>query len=282
VSNVVPLQALENDRFLYMTTMGVAIGVAGAVAWSMKKASKTARETVWAVVGIAVMAGAAGTMVHNRVWHDNYTLWSAAAKEQPESYYALTNLGTYSFQRGEMKEAEEAWKSALRTDEKPSLAAENLSALYLGMRRLDEAEKMARLGWEYAPKLNATRLRMAMVLEQQGRVEEAMKWYKDALEGETMEPGEAYTANLQLARIMMTRSRGPEDTREACQYAEEAYRLHPDYETGQALVHAWRIGGKAEEAKKLATEWCEKLKPGDARRGEFERELRIIGEPPSQ
>ena len=285
VSNVVPLQALQNDRFLYMTTVGLGLGLAGLLAWLLKRDEEREEWGLGLAAGVvlwvAVAGGGVWTFIHNRVWHDSFSLWSATAAVQPEAHFARTNLGSCYYERGEIERAIGEWKIALTLAEKPYVTANNLSVAYLQQGKLVEAEKMAKLAVEYAPEKYGTRFQLASVLEAEGRLEEAMAAYKHALEGDAQFPQEKYPANLTLARMLLARGRSG-DMAEGLRYVEEAYRLRKDDDVALTLVVALRANGRIEEAKKLALLWYGNLRPENERYKMFANELRLLGANPGR
>ncbi len=282
VSNVVPLKAFQNDRFLYMTTVGLSIGLAGLLGWSMNRKDPGKVNGISIVLsvilGAAVLTGAVMTFLQNRVWHDGFSLWSSTVAVQPNGYIARTNLGKCYREQGKLEKAIAEWEIAMTLRDKPYLAAHDIGHSYLVLGRYDEALKMARLAVGYAPELYMTRFLLASILDEMGRLEEAMPAYQNALAGETDDPRQKHGAHVLLARIYLRRSpHGRDDLANALKHARKAWELHSDEDMGLTLVITLRLNGHIEEAKKLALYWHRRLPPEPPQMEGFDHELRLMG-----
>lgn len=86
---------LAADRYLYIPSIGMALVLAGACAWLMKRHLVAARATA-VVLGLYVTAGFAWS-AHERtqVWSSTETLWRDTLEKQPSSYVARMNLALH-------------------------------------------------------------------------------------------------------------------------------------------------------------------------------------------
>jgi tetratricopeptide (TPR) repeat protein len=80
--NIIPINVLVADRYLYLPSLGGAL-VEGALVWVVWRAGRRALAVVICVFLAA--AGAAMTIERNGVWRDSFSLWSSVVEEFPES-----------------------------------------------------------------------------------------------------------------------------------------------------------------------------------------------------
>lgn len=139
VSHIVPYRELLAEHYLYVPMMGVACVVAAATDAAVARTS--APRVVAAVVTVAVLAATTRTIVRNRDWHDELSLWSATVATAPECARARFNLGQTYVQQMRFAEAEREWLAAatLTPDDLDTVLA--LAMLYYRQGRFAEAEQ---------------------------------------------------------------------------------------------------------------------------------------------
>jgi tetratricopeptide (TPR) repeat protein len=231
------------------------------------------------VLGLGVAGLAVGTYVHNRVWQDDLTLWTATVAAQPNSILARTNLGFYLLEQGETDEAIEQFEIALATEKRPYmyLVADNLAGAYLSKGKHADAVRAAKLGLEFAPNMYYTRFVMARVYDEVGQPEEAAKWYREALSGEASREQVKHAAYAGLAMLWCKSGHGARDAQEALEYASKAYGFYPDVETGLPLVEVLRLSGRRDQAIPLAQSLLKQQPVGSKAYAALEEELRLMG-----
>ena len=284
VSNLIPLQALQNDRFLYMTTVGLSIGLAGLLAWSMNRPEKkTINPLSGALVlllSAMVIVGGVMSFVRNRAWQSTFELWRTNVEVEPDSHMARSNLGTAYLRKGDLDEAIAQWKAALPLLDKPYLVACNLANVYMEVGRHEDAEKMARQAVSWRPDQFRSHFTLGDVLNALKRDKEAEAAYRQALMTQVRVPTEKYIAHMQLARILM---RGPRDRKrlaEALLHAETACNLFGAPEVGTTYVEALRLNGRIKDATKAAQYFYKLAGPGTRERMSLENQLRQMGVKP--
>ncbi len=96
------------DRFTYLPAVGFGLLVAlAAIRVDAALASRgAARVAARGVALVLLVALAWLTVQRNRVWKNDYTLWTATLEVMPESYTALINLGLHHLHAQEIDEAE--------------------------------------------------------------------------------------------------------------------------------------------------------------------------------
>lgn len=156
---------LMADRYAYVSTIGLVI----AFGWPVYQWAQARRATYVAPVALALpLALAVATTLQAATWKDDIALFSRAARLYPENPVAHNSLGVALKKRGQLGEAETAFKVALAC---PGLfkvlPGMNLGTLYFERGDLAAAssrfEEIASKSPEYVPALVwAARVRAAL------------------------------------------------------------------------------------------------------------------------
>jgi protein O-mannosyl-transferase len=101
---------LMGERLAYLPSAGFCLLV--ALVWIELEQRKAT--LAWGVLAIVLVALATRTVVRNRDWRDNYTLFLAAVQAVPQNTKAHANLGAVYLQRGELDKATTELETALR------------------------------------------------------------------------------------------------------------------------------------------------------------------------
>lgn len=88
---------------------------------------------------------------------------------------ALSNLGVVAARQGRMEQAITFFKQAALLDEKAPLPMINLGVVFLRLGRFEESERYFKTGLSKDPNNMSARLYYALVLKQNGKIDEAMK-----------------------------------------------------------------------------------------------------------
>ena len=99
VMNIISINILVADRYLYVPSVGLLLAVAGAflAVWrrfSTASGVSAGRIAVAVLLGALFVLGSARTWARNRVWHDSVSLWGSVASEFPGSAEARLLLAT--------------------------------------------------------------------------------------------------------------------------------------------------------------------------------------------
>jgi hypothetical protein len=112
---LMPVNGLIYEHWMYLPTMGLALGVAEIIAHAGGNYFKSSRVRVAAGGLVAVTALALGikTFEQNKIWHDPVTFYEnifAAGERAPRAH---NNLGTVYYDTGDMDKAIEQYKLAI-------------------------------------------------------------------------------------------------------------------------------------------------------------------------
>jgi Tfp pilus assembly protein PilF len=150
----------------------------------------------------------------------------------------------YHQNKGEATEALNSYETAARLYPPAVLPLINSSVLYSYIGNNQKAEENLKKVLEYEPKNEAANLNLGLLLAEQGRMDEAEKALRTALEAN---PENQPVAAKNLAVIVAQRG----DLAGAVKYAEMAYKAspeNPDY--GYTLAYYQMQNGQTSTAKK--------------------------------
>ncbi len=141
VSHIIPHHELLADHYLYLPMISFGL-FAGLLVRKISLKSPAARKIAYTVAGSAVLILAIMTVVQNRVWKNERTLWAANYKAVPSSPRAALNLGN-TYQETEPDKAAELYKRALGLNPTPVIRRtlyDRLAVILIQQKKFDEAE----------------------------------------------------------------------------------------------------------------------------------------------
>lgn len=108
------------------------------------------------------------------IWESDESLWQRAVHVDEENYVAWNGLGSVYLHRGDKQAAREAYERSFLLNEAFDTAAVNLGALYFEMGEDAAAEQVYRTSLAHNPTEPRLHCNLAILLEKQGRLEEAL------------------------------------------------------------------------------------------------------------
>ena len=152
VLNIVPLKALQAERFLYLPSIGFSLFAAIAIekaAGKIGRSKKGASIVALSAVALLVTLYSLKTMARNDDWKDTITISKKCIEANPLNPWALTSLGAYLVERGDYEGAVKPLRKAALLASDFYLTHYKLGTCYLKMARyleaileLDEAIKL--------------------------------------------------------------------------------------------------------------------------------------------
>lgn len=139
VSQIIPVKIPMAERFLYIPSIGPML-LFGVVAAKVFERSRTRTALVLFVACFITVIALYmyGTVERNRVWRDEFTLWSDVINKYP-SARAYASYGLAYEEAGDIGEAIRQYKLALEMNPGDFVSLNNLAKNYLGLKRVDEA-----------------------------------------------------------------------------------------------------------------------------------------------
>jgi len=141
VSHIIPHHELLADHYLYLPMMAFGLLVA-LVVRRLTDVSDVVGKVGYLIVAAAVIALAVTTILHNRTWKNERTLWTANYKAVPNSPRAALNLGD-TYQNSEPEKAEVLFKRALLLNPPPYIRRtlhDRLAVILIKQGKYSEAE----------------------------------------------------------------------------------------------------------------------------------------------
>ncbi len=137
VSNMIPVNAIVADRFLYGPS--VAFSILAGLALSATTASNSRRTFAYAAMSLIVFLHMMLATARNNEWKHAEVLWLKTARLSPTSFVAFNNLGLEYMKRGRIPQAIEALNRAVEL--RPDLveAHVNLARCYSSAGQIDRA-----------------------------------------------------------------------------------------------------------------------------------------------
>ncbi|HXG67634.1 MAG TPA: hypothetical protein VNO70_21200 [Blastocatellia bacterium] len=144
VSHIIPHHELLADHYLYLPMMSFGL-LAALAAQKFAAQGVTARRAVYAAAAAALIALSVMTVLRNRVWKDDLTLWQANYEEAPNSLRAVSSLAALYANRNP-KRAEELFKRCIELDPAYAPAYVSLAILMQSKEKAREVEAIIERG----------------------------------------------------------------------------------------------------------------------------------------
>jgi tetratricopeptide (TPR) repeat protein len=118
------------------------------------------------------------TYSRNRVWEDRVSLWEDVVSKSPLKARTHYNLGNAYKDKGDLINAEKAWKMTLEVKPSYARALNQLGNVYYFSNRLPEAMKYYSAALESDSTHGMARYNFALTLEKMDDTEGALRHYK--------------------------------------------------------------------------------------------------------
>jgi tetratricopeptide (TPR) repeat protein len=179
-SSIIPLGELVAEYRLYLPSVGMimactALGGATAVRFSL---NRTLFNT-FATLLIITLCGA--TLLRNRVWQSEISLWQDAAKKSPAKVRPHQNLALYYGIKGRLDEARRELEKAIAIEPRNFELHNNLGIIYRQQGDLGRAIREYQFVLQLEPADAMARYNLGNVYLAQGRYDDALREYGECL-----------------------------------------------------------------------------------------------------
>ncbi|MBL7155568.1 MAG: tetratricopeptide repeat protein [Candidatus Omnitrophica bacterium] len=183
-ANIIPIQILIAERFLYLPSVGYFIIIAALIVKFFDKIKKLRifRYSLTCFSVFLVFVFSYLTMERNTTWSNDIAFSKGVLEKYPDNYRAHLNLSVAYYNAGDKEKSFEEAREALRVspDENPS--ARRMIALYhIHNERLEEAIKQYREILKNDPQYIPTYTALAIVYQRQEKYDLAYNEYKKGL-----------------------------------------------------------------------------------------------------
>lgn len=171
------------DRYVYLSMLGVAYGVASGILLLMTRIP-TATRVVSAMATLLVLALGVQSCRQATVWRDSYTLWQHACAISPESAVLQHELGMAYYAADDKKTAIEVLHRALAINPSLADANANLGSWLVDDGRYEEAAQYLHRALRTKPDHAGAHNSLGTALLHQGKPDDAAKEFAKAIESE--------------------------------------------------------------------------------------------------
>ena len=265
-SQLVPLQNLQADRYLFLPMAGLALS-AGALLPDWQHVGQRTRTSLGLVAVVLLLVLTALTWSRCAVWSDSVRLWTDVVVKQPGLDRGHAALAGVLSARGQRDEAEQVLSSALQQLPDSARLHEARAALRMGSGAAVGAEQDLRAALASEPTRRKALNNLALLLHREGRSDEALEV---AVRVVAVHPNYALGLNT-LGSVLFDLQRFSE----AVSVLSEAAALAPfDSKPICNLGSAPYRAGEPERAR-AAWERCLELQPGNVVAVEGLERLRV-------
>jgi tetratricopeptide (TPR) repeat protein len=168
------------DHYQYVACIGPLALVAAGISTGLSRLGGSGPSLKAVVYGALVLGLGAMTWQRTAAFHDGQTLWRDTLAKNPNSWMALSNLGSVVQKQGHFEEAVGYFQQALRFEPDNSELWYNLGAALSAAGRYEEAigcyHKAIGLKPDYYKALN----NLGAILSTEGRYDEAIEYFQRA------------------------------------------------------------------------------------------------------
>ncbi len=216
VSNIIPIQRVIAEAYLYLPSFGFALAASVLINYVLKRITKDRKSAALLLSVLLVLPYIYLTIDRNKVWHDDFSLWSQTVQDSPYSSKAHSNLGllflqqhnyepalaefltslqlnpyreevyfnlgTLFEQTGENQKAMEAYNKSISLNPLFSDSHENLGLVYAKLNNTELALQQLKLAVSLQPANPQYHLNLGSYYSQQKQYELALDEFKIALQ----------------------------------------------------------------------------------------------------
>ena len=214
-SSIIPLGELQAEYRLYLPSIGIIMAFTALGAEASRRYAKNGKP-LCTITGILIVILYAATVMRNRVWQSEISLWQDAASKSPVKvrphqnlalYFGMqgqldqarqelrlalaieplnfelhNNLGIVYKQLGDFNSAIQEYQLVLKLEPTDAMARYNLGNIYLAQGNLSEAIREYQVCATIIPDYDEVHNNLAIALQKNGRVDEAIAEFKKAID----------------------------------------------------------------------------------------------------
>lgn len=186
VSNLIPINSLKSDRFLYLPAIGMMLAVSDLAAWFVLRILLRGRERLaMSVLAALALAASAWFIALTRpaaaTWESDEALWMRTTACAGRSWVAWVNLGGVHFRAGRADDAVGALKNAARFNPDNPLVYNNLADVYGSRGDYEQSLRCLERARELDPGNPEIYVKMGYALTKTGNKTEALRRLEEGL-----------------------------------------------------------------------------------------------------
>lgn len=175
---LLPIGTIRADRLLYMPSLGIFFLAGIALAGAEAHMTQTRlRKALAVAVSVILVLLSARTILRNRDWSDEFTLYFQTVRTAPQSAKAQNDLGAQYFARNDFEKAREHYRIAESIKPDYPDLLNNLGTLFSRESKNEEALTYLRRAVFLSPENPEIRNNLGLTLRAQGNLAEAIAQY---------------------------------------------------------------------------------------------------------
>lgn len=189
VSNIIPIEVLLAERFLYLPSFGICL-ILGEIFKKIYYLNKKVCYMAFILISLPYFLL---TYQRNKDWKDEFTLWYKTVNQCPNNFRAHNNLGMEYEKKGDLDNALKHYKKALTlvpnlswiyNDTKQMYARvhSNIGNVYLKKKNFNNAFYHYNKSINLDPFYSQAYFNLGILYRQIGDIDLAIKYYKKAIE----------------------------------------------------------------------------------------------------
>ncbi len=173
-----PIGTIMAERLLYLPSFGLSLVVGAAFSWGLRSLRSKALfgltpKSLFLLFGLGLFLLCVRTVLRNRDWRDQFTLFQSALAVSPGSAKVHNNLGVHYGMKGRLAEAQREFEEAIKILPRYPEALFNLGLIYRRRGLLLQAEQAYRAAIQTKPNFPEAHQNLGVLYQLQGRLEEA-------------------------------------------------------------------------------------------------------------
>lgn len=176
-SSIIPLGELQAEYRLYLPSIGIIMAVTALGAAASRRYFRDSR-IFSAVAGILIITLCGATILRNRVWQSEISLWQDAAAKSPAKVRPHQNLALYYGMRGQLDQARLELQQALAIEPRNFELHNNLGIVYKQLGDFNSAIREYQTVLTLEPGDAMARYNLGNIYLAQGKLDEAIREYR--------------------------------------------------------------------------------------------------------
>lgn len=184
----IPIAWVVAERYVYLGGLGLCLMLAGSIDLLEKAFRISNQRLVYVLLPLLLIILGWRSVIRNREWQSQDTLWPATVKVSPLSPNAWNNMGDVYARHNELENSVQAFIKATELLPTYSDAYHNAANIYVKMGDNANAEIYYKKAIELRPGIWQSRMNLSILLFNQKRYEEAFDQMDMAIQSVPNEP----------------------------------------------------------------------------------------------
>jgi len=176
-SSIIPLGELQAEYRLYLPSVGFFMAITALAAMSSRKYNLTSTP-IGVAASIVVVALCTATVLRNRVWQSEISLWQDSSSKSPAKVRPHQNLALYYGMSGRFDLAKQHLQQALTIEPRNFELHNNLGIIYKKLGDFNSAIQEYRTVLSLEPQDAMARYNLGNIYLAQGKLDDAIREYQ--------------------------------------------------------------------------------------------------------